>query len=58
MKTAFMYSDAYLDYDYGLTHPLKIIRLQLVYEPARISAHLDSGNNFLVGINLYYRSCC
>jgi acetoin utilization protein AcuC len=32
MKTAFIYTDAYLDYDYGPTHPLKIIRLKLTYE--------------------------
>ena len=32
MATAFIYSDAYLDYDYGPTHPLKIIRLKLAYE--------------------------
>ncbi len=32
MKRAFIYTDAYLDYDYGPTHPLKIIRLKLTYE--------------------------
>ena len=32
MKKAFIYTDAYFDYDYGLTHPLKIIRLKLTYE--------------------------
>jgi acetoin utilization protein AcuC len=32
MKTAFIYTDAYLDYDYGPTHPLRIIRLKLTYE--------------------------
>jgi acetoin utilization protein AcuC len=32
MKTAFIYSDAYFDYDYGPSHPLKIIRLKLTYE--------------------------
>ncbi len=35
MKTAFVYTDAYLDYDYGPTHPLKIIRLKLAYELIR-----------------------
>jgi len=35
MKTAFIYTDAYLDYDYGPTHPLKIIRLKLTYELIR-----------------------
>ena len=32
MKRAFIYTDAYFNYDYGLTHPLKIIRLKLAYE--------------------------
>ncbi len=32
MTNAFIYTDAYLDYDYGPTHPLKIIRLKLTYE--------------------------
>jgi acetoin utilization protein AcuC len=32
MRSAFIYSDSYLDYDYGPTHPLKIIRLKLTYE--------------------------
>lgn len=32
MTTAFIYTDAYFDYDYGPTHPLKIIRLKLTYE--------------------------
>jgi len=32
MTNAFIYTDTYLDYDYGPTHPLKIIRLKLTYE--------------------------
>ena len=32
MRTAFIYTDAYFDYDYGPTHPLKIYRLKLAYE--------------------------
>ena len=32
MKTAFVYTDAYMDYDYGPTHPLKVVRLKLTYE--------------------------
>jgi acetoin utilization protein AcuC len=32
LKTAFVYTDAYLDYDYGPTHPLRIIRLKLTYD--------------------------
>ncbi|MGQ9644943.1 MAG: acetoin utilization protein AcuC [Thermodesulfobacteriota bacterium] len=35
MATAFIYTDAYFDYDYGPTHPLKIIRLKLTYELIR-----------------------
>jgi acetoin utilization protein AcuC len=32
MKTALIYTHAFFDYDYGPTHPLKIIRLKLTYE--------------------------
>jgi len=32
MKKAFIFTDAYFDYDYGMTHPLKIVRLKLAYE--------------------------
>jgi acetoin utilization protein AcuC len=32
METAFLYTDAYLDYDYGPTHPLRIARLKLTYD--------------------------
>jgi acetoin utilization protein AcuC len=32
MRTAFIYTDRYADYDYGLAHPLKIVRLKLTYE--------------------------
>ena len=32
MKTAFVYTDDYLDYDYGPTHPLRIVRLKLTYD--------------------------
>jgi acetoin utilization protein AcuC len=31
MNTGFICTDAYLDYDYGPTHPLRIIRLKLTY---------------------------
>ena len=41
MKAAFIYTDAYLDYDYGPTHPLKIIRLKLTYELIRAYGLLD-----------------
>ena len=32
MKNAFVYTDAYLDYDYGPAHPLRIRRLKLTYD--------------------------
>jgi acetoin utilization protein AcuC len=32
MKTAFYYTDAYVDFDYGPLHPLKVIRLKLAYD--------------------------
>lgn len=32
MKRAFIYTDAYMQYDYGSNHPLRIIRLKLTYE--------------------------
>jgi len=41
MKTAFIYTDAYLDYDYGPTHPLRVIRLKLTYELIRAYGLLD-----------------
>jgi len=41
MKNAFIYTDAYLDYDYGPTHPLRVIRLKLTYELIRAYGLLD-----------------
>ena len=41
MKTAFIYTDAYLDYDYGPTHPLRIIRLKSTYELIKAYGLLD-----------------
>ena len=41
MKTAFIYTDAYLDYDYGPSHPLRIIRLKLTYELIKAYGLLD-----------------
>ena len=32
MKSAFIYTDTYLNYDYGPIHPLRISRLQLTYD--------------------------
>jgi len=41
MKTAFIYTNAYLDYDYGPTHPLRIIRLKLTYDLIKAYELLD-----------------
>jgi acetoin utilization protein AcuC len=41
MKTGFTYTDAYLDYDYGPTHPLRIARLKLTYELIKAYGLLD-----------------
>jgi acetoin utilization protein AcuC len=41
MKTAFIYTDAYLDYDYGPTHPLRVNRLKLTYELIKAYGLLD-----------------
>jgi acetoin utilization protein AcuC len=41
MKTAFIYTDAYHDYDYGPTHPLRIIRLKLTYDLIQAYGLLD-----------------
>lgn len=41
MKNALIYTDEYLRYDYGLTHPLRIIRLKLTYELIKAYGLLD-----------------
>lgn len=41
LKTAFVYTDAYFDYDYGPTHPLRIIRLKLTYDLIKAYELLD-----------------
>jgi acetoin utilization protein AcuC len=41
MKTAFIYTDAYLDYDYGPTHPLQVTRLKLTYDLLKSHGLLD-----------------
>jgi len=41
MKNAFIYTDTYLDYDYGPTHPLRIIRLKLTYDLINAYGLLD-----------------
>ena len=40
-KKAFVYSNAYLNFDYGPTHPLRVIRLKLTYELIRAYGLLD-----------------
>jgi acetoin utilization protein AcuC len=41
MKNAFIYTDAYHNYDYGPTHPLRIIRLKLTYDLINAYGLLD-----------------
>lgn len=41
MKTGFIYTDAYLDYDYGPSHPLRVFRLKLAQELIRAYGLLD-----------------
>ena len=41
MKTGFIYTDAYFDYDYGPAHPLKIVRLKLTFELIHAYGLLD-----------------
>jgi acetoin utilization protein AcuC len=41
MTTAFIYTEAYLDYDYGPTHPLQVIRLKLTYDLVKAYGLLD-----------------
>jgi acetoin utilization protein AcuC len=41
MKTAFIYTDTYLEYDYGPTHPLQVIRLKLTYDLLKSYGLLD-----------------
>ncbi len=48
MRTAFIYTDRYADYDYGLAHPLKILRLKLTYELIRAYGLLSLPSTRLV----------
>jgi len=41
MTNAFIYTDAYLDYDYGPMHPLRVIRLKLTFELIKAYGLLD-----------------
>jgi acetoin utilization protein AcuC len=46
--TAFVYDDAFLAYDFGPAHPLKSIRLKLMYELAKSVGLVSSRNVSLV----------
>jgi len=48
MKTAFLYSDAFAQFDYGSTHPLKTFRLKLAYELISACGLLSLPNTRLV----------
>jgi acetoin utilization protein AcuC len=41
MKTAFIYTDAYRDYDYGPMHPLRLVRLKLTHDLIKAYGLLD-----------------
>jgi acetoin utilization protein AcuC len=41
MTAAFIYTDTYLDYDYGPTHPLQVIRLKLTHDLVKAYGLLD-----------------
>ena len=41
MRTEFFYTDQYFAYDYGVSHPLKIERLQLTYDLCRAYGLFD-----------------
>jgi acetoin utilization protein AcuC len=41
MKTAFYYTEAYVDFDYGPLHPLKVVRLKLAYDLIHAYGLLD-----------------
>jgi acetoin utilization protein AcuC len=41
MKTAFLYTDKYFAYDYGVSHPLKVERLRLTHELCRAYGLFD-----------------
>ncbi len=41
MKTGLIYTDSYLNYDYGPTHPLRIRRLKLTYDLIKAYGLLD-----------------
>ncbi len=48
MRSAFIYSDRFQDYDYGEGHPLKMVRLRLTYELLKSYEILGRNNVRLV----------
>lgn len=48
MKTAFLYTDKYFDYDYGAGHPLKIERLRLTYDLCKAYGLFDLSDSQMV----------
>jgi len=48
VKTAFLYTDKYFDYDYGAGHPLKIERLRLTYDLCKAYGLFDLSDSQMV----------
>lgn len=48
MKTAFVYTSRYFDYDYGESHPLKIERLRMTYDLCRAYGLFELPDTMLV----------
>ncbi len=48
MKTAFFYSDDFARFDYGYSHPLKLVRLKLTYELIKACGLLAPSDQRLV----------
>jgi acetoin utilization protein AcuC len=48
MKTGFIYTDRYFDYDYGEHHPLKIERLRLTFELCKAYGLFDLPEAILI----------
>ena len=41
VQTVFLYTDHYVNYDFGAEHPLKIERLHLAFELCKSYGHFD-----------------
>ncbi len=48
MKTAFVYTDRYFDYNYGRSHPLKIERLKLTFDLCKAFQLFDLNQTALI----------